>query len=304
MIFFLSFFLSLVGVSVFAQVAKKLGVYDVPDGVLKTHSRLVPYFGGIGIFLALLPFLYDHSNLLILFSLIMILGLLDDVFSVSPKLRLLLELLVSFMLVYYFHSTPLFLVLFTIGAAALINAVNMMDGMDGICASNVSLSSFVFFLLSTNHFSSSLSLSVLGASLGYLVYNFPPAKVFMGDAGSYVLGLSLSTLYLSLSRSLNLMDITMYLYPLWIFFLDLISGFIRRIRNSRNPFEGDRDHIYDKIHRRVKNERKTLFLTLSLNAAFSSLAFLHRISWPASLTALFILTVYIIKALNLFDYDS
>jgi len=302
--FIISFTISILLTPFFILFGRKAGFVDRPDGILKPHTREIPYLGGIGIFFALLPFLWQHSSIFLIFSIITALGFLDDVFDLSPKLRLLLEIILITYIVITFHNIfDVWLFLFIFGGVALVNAVNMVDGLDGICAGNVAISALFLVLLSSSAFSKSLSFSLLGASLGFLLYNFPPAKVFLGDSGSYLLGISLTSIYLSNIQPPSFKKVLLYIFPLWLYFLDLIAGVIRRIRNRKNPFSGDRDHFYDKLRRRLSGEKRVALITYLINATFSSLAFLSETSPIAALTVAILLSTFLLKALNLIGYD-
>jgi len=299
--FLISLFTSLITIPIFGIIAKKLNIVDRPDNYLKPHEKATPYLGGLGIFIGMLPVFWKFSYIFIPISLLTTIGLTDDIFSLSPKLRLIVEFLSALLIVLTLHLHSIWIILYLFGIVALINAVNMIDGLDGICGGNVAISALFFLLLSQDTFSKQLSLALLGVSLGYLVYNFPPAKIFMGDAGSYLLGASLSVLYILTSRPIPSIKMISSFFPIWLYFLDLIAGIIRRIRNKKSPFKGDRDHIYDKLKRRVDNPKKVAVYTYLINASFSVLAFSPPL---VGLTIAVILSLALIKFLNMFNYDK
>ncbi len=306
MIYFLTaLFVSTITVPFFGWFAKKLGIYDRPDGYLKPHKRTTPYFGGLGIYAGMLFYLWEHSLLLVVLSILLSLGLLDDIFGISPTLRLVLEFIMGIMAVVVFSSAhTVWFVILIIGYVALINAVNMMDGMDGLCAGNVLISSLFFYAFSQASFPKSFSLVLAGATLGYLFYNLPPAKIFMVDAGSYILGASLGILYITCAKPVLSLNSILFLYPIWIYVFDLIAGIIRRAKNGKNPFEGDRDHLYDKIKRRLGNEWMTLVTMYLFNVSFSSLMFLHSKQPILAVALLLLFSAVLFKTFNLSGYDQ
>ncbi|PLV56914.1 glycosyltransferase family 4 protein [Thermotoga sp. SG1] len=305
--FVLSFLLGMFGVWFFGRLAKKLNIVDRPNGLLKPHGREVPYLGGLGIFAGVLPFLWKDTAVLLASSLALTLGLLDDLFSLSPFFRLVVEFGISLILVWRyvgFHSVwyPILWVFFVV---ILMNAVNMMDGMDGLCGSLVAISSLFFFFLVKGTFFKDLSLALLGASLGYLVFNFPPAKIFMGDAGSYHLAVLLSTMIISQNRVVSFNSFVPFVFLLWIFLLDFFTSVIRRFRNKRSIVSGDRDHMYDKLSRRL-GVRKALFvmcLIHSLLCGFSFGALGNTVTGFISLVVAAFFSYILIKSLKLFYYD-
>ncbi|KAF2959719.1 MraY family glycosyltransferase [Thermotoga sp. 38H-to] len=307
MAFLLSFLLSLFGVWFFGRVAKRLNIVDRPDGVLKPHGRETPYLGGLGIFVGVLPFLWNDTVVLLSASIALTLGLMDDLFSISPFLRLVAEFGISLLLVWRFIGLENLLVstLWLFFIAVLVNSVNMMDGMDGLCGSLVALSSLSYFFLVRGVFFENLSLSLLGASLGYLVFNFPPAKIFMGDAGSYLLAVLLSTIVLSQNRFFSFNTFLTMVFPLWIFFLDFLASVVRRYRNRRSIFKGDRDHMYDKLSRR-SGTRRALFIMIATHAVFCGFSFGALGNIVMSVVTLVLAAVFsfvLIKSLGLLHYD-
>ncbi|PLV58280.1 glycosyltransferase family 4 protein [Thermotoga sp. KOL6] len=307
MAFILSFLLSLFGVWFFGRIAKKFEIVDKPDGVLKPHGREVPYLGGLGIFTGLLPFLWKDSPVLLASSLALAIGLLDDLFSLSPFFRLIVEFGISLLLIWRFVGfyNVWYSAFWMLLVVILINAVNMMDGMDGLCSSLVAISSFFFFLLVQGSFFQELSLALLGASLGYLVFNFPPAKIFMGDAGSYLIAVVLSILFISQNRHPSFNSLVSFLFLLWIFLLDFFASVLRRYKSKKPIFFGDKDHMYDKLSRQF-GVRKSLFimsLIHSLFCGFSLGAMNNTLTSVISLCISGFFSYILVKGLNLTGYD-
>lgn len=287
-------------------MAYKYNIVDKPDGVLKPHERVTPYLGGISIFLAVVfttPF--DLITKLSL-TLLVLTGLIDDVRTLSPRIRLLVEFVVSILLTFKYIGINLLSPVYIIAIVTLINAVNMMDGMDGICAS-VSLISAVGLLFTvTSNYDKLLLFALIGALFGYLIYNFPPARIFMGDAGSYLIGGILSIAVLSSGRRGDYTVVSAIIF-VSIFFFDLIAGFTRRILNGRSPFNGDRDHIYDKIQNRLQDSRKTLFVVIGIQLIIFLAGYISRQSAIMSVvSSLFVVIIYFFigKVLGILKQDK
>ncbi len=289
----ISFIISFSIMPLVMRIAKKLKIVDKPDGMLKSHQKVTPYLGGLAIYAGVLPFLKD-TKFLTLASFTLILGLIDDIKPISWYSRLGAELIVGWFMSSIITQNLFMNAVYTFLFVLIVNATNMIDGMDGVCATIV-----VFGMIFSS--SSALKWAVVGSLFGYLMYNFPPAKIFMGDAGSYFLGSVVAyTMFSDLKISFNFKTFL----PFWILFLDILSGVIRRIIAHRSPFKGDRDHIYDKIWRRVKGskvarDRKTVFIMAALSCLFTFLRYI-QFSILVALAA----SVVIVLFLKMFRYDE
>jgi len=179
--FISSFVLSVILVPIMIRVAKKYNIVDRPDNKLKVHKAPIPYLGGVAIFLSILPFFYNDIGFIIPASILTFIGLYDDIKSVSPYVRLFAEFIVVSMAIYFVGGIiqPFQFFILVLTGMALVNGVNMVDGMDGVCAGTAIVSLLFFSLISKNY-----ELLIFAfAILGFLLYNLPPAKIFLGDAG-------------------------------------------------------------------------------------------------------------------------
>ena len=142
-----AFLLSVIFTPVMIRIAKKYNIVDQPDNKLKSHKDPTPYLGGIAIFLSILPFYIFDLSFILPASILTFIGLYDDIKDISPLLRLLAEFIVVSMSVYMVGEikNPFHFILLVITGTALINGVNMVDGMDGVCAGTVIIS--LIFLL-------------------------------------------------------------------------------------------------------------------------------------------------------------
>ncbi len=264
-----------IGILVFLilrPIALRLKIVDYP-GKLKIHDKPIPYLGGVGIFLILLfEFLFrliTIPSFYLLFSIIILLiGLWDDITSINPKLRFYLESTLGILIIAFGIKLGIELIvsviitwLFFMGT---INSVNWMDGMDGLLTgiSIIVSTGFLWLARSLSHpWLPQFSLAFIGALLGFLIFNFHPAKIFLGDAGSYFIGFTffyMSVELLKFAFSWKLFFSILGL--LSVFIVDSTIAVIRRIRNGLHPFRGDRSHIYDQIYKRAGNYLGTVFL--------------------------------------------
>jgi len=302
-----SFIISALTIPIFGRLAYRYGIVDKPDGELKPHERVTPYLGGLSIYLGVLfvtPFEFVTK---IALTVLVLLGLYDDAKNAAPNVRLITEFVIASVLVYKYVGFSLLFPLYVVLIVALINAVNMMDGLDGVCASVSAISAIGLFTVATSRYDKVLLLSLVGALFGYLLYNFPPARIFMGDAGSYLIGGVLSIGLLSSIRngSSNLPYVVSAFIFLSLFFFDLGAGVLRRILNGRSPFSGDRGHFYDKIQSKTENKRYTLFVVVFIQFVLFTVGMIAKQNAMLSLLAVLVLIVmyyFISKWLKILKY--
>ena len=229
------------------KLAVRLNIVDRPDSFLKPHARTTPYMGGIGVFFSVIFFYITDIHFVIPSIILLILGLYDDIKSLNPKIRILVEFLTTslFVVLYSSETNPFWLILLVLTGVALINSVNMIDGMDGVCTGTVLIALASFYFLTGDW----RILFFIAALSGFLIFNFNPAKIFLGDAGSYFLGFSLFFYLVQSFRQTHFEGYIKGIILCGLFFTDLFFAVLRRMANGKSPFSGDRDHLYDKLSR-------------------------------------------------------
>ena len=293
LVFLTSFLLVLYGTPALIKVAILKRLFDEPGG-RKIHKRIIPTIGGIIIFAATLfsfslwfnidsdqtnfekinrevqDFKLIVATMLILFFI----GVKDDIIGTSPIKKLIAHVIVGLMLVligniritglhgiFGVYSIPewagIFLSLFTY--VVVVNGFNLIDGVDGL-ASGVGLIACsamgTWFIFAGDYVIACLAFALAGALSGFLIFNFAPAKIFMGDSGSLSIGLIISILSIKLIEypTENLNGITLYLskpvfviaaliYPL----IDTLRIFFIRAIRGQSPFSADRNHLHHRI---------------------------------------------------------
>lgn len=272
--YFLVFLMSLILTFFMMKLAKKFNIVDKPDDKLKKHERVTPYLGGIAILLSFSIFV-NHGFYFLLFStIIALLGLIDDIKKISAVFRFIFEFIYSFFAAYIFidNSGMLLNLFLAFVGVSIINAFNMIDGMDGL-SSGLAMISLLFFY----YFLGGQSIIIVILSiLGFYFYNYPPAKIFLGDSGSYLIGFILYYYLLQMTNNFGYGGFFVSLVILGIFLTDLVWAFIRRIINSGKIFNGDKDHIYDKVRFIIKKDKNVLFIMYIINIFFG---FVSVITW-------------------------
>ena len=306
-IFLIAFVLSFLLTPLSIIVAKKAGALAVPDE-RRRHRGNIPQLGGLAIFLSfLLSSLFlrlkgaigwegGFNALVVGGGLIVILGILDDVFELPPYLKLIGQtaaacLAIAMGLKVSLLSSPFregyihLGFLGTIGTffwiVAITNAINFIDGLDGLAAGICAISSVALFALSLflNRIEVALLFLILaGSCFGFLPFNFYPAKTFMGDTGAMFLGYTISVLaIMGAVKTALLVSIGVPLFVLAIPIMDVLFVTSKRIANGRSPFKGDREHIHFTLLDRGYSEREAVLLLYFATIIFSVLAlFLAR----------------------------
>ena len=245
------FLVAVLATPVAARVARRLGVVDRP-GPLKVHEQPVPYLGGLAVLVALVgPLALGRPTLLIPLALATLLGLADDVSTLTPRLRLACEMVVGVSAVLVLPTRgPVGAVVTVVAVLALVNAVNLLDGLDGL-ASGVGAMSAIGFGLALHGDVRVLGLGLAGGLLGFLVWNRPPAGIYLGDAGSYLVGTALALLVAHAfgpGQPIGLASGSALFVAVPV--ADTAIAIVRRQRAGRPLLQGDRGHVYDQLRDR------------------------------------------------------
>lgn len=210
-VFVMALALSLYFTPIIRRAAIRYQILDTPNTALKTHREPVPYLGGVAIYLAFLftlAFTYDftHEVLGILFaaSIIVTLGLFDDLKVLSPTVKLLGQIIAAFVAVKAGIMIKLTFLpewaafsLTMVWLVGMTNAVNLIDVSDGLASGVASVAGMFLYIVALRSGAdtiATLTLALVGATLGFLAYNRPPARIYMGDTGSMLLGFVLGSL--------------------------------------------------------------------------------------------------------------
>lgn len=293
LVFITAFVVVLYSTPALIKVAVLKRLIDLPTEDRKVHKRAVPTIGGIIIYAATLfsfSLWYNIDDLheyvriyesvkefkiLVATSLVLFfVGVKDDIIGTAPVKKLFANILVGLILVLMGdiqitglhgvfgveaipHWGAVFLSLFTY--IVVVNAMNLIDGIDGLAAGVGFIASSIFgtwFIFSGEYTLASLSFSLSGALLGFLIFNFSPAKIFMGDSGSLIIGMLLSVLSIKLIEypidridpfwvkiSSPILVIAALAYPL----TDTLRIFIIRAAKGQSPFSADRNHLHHRL---------------------------------------------------------
>ncbi len=336
------FILAFLGCLLFTPQIKKMAVYfkiyDLPSP-RKIHGTPIPRLGGLALFfpfiiLVLWDLIVGHKFLpgehlytkhifgvVIAASLILIIGIYDDIKRVSPYKKLFWQIVAASIVIlagigieyitnpfggvirldifeipiiiknnipYYFTVlADLFTILWII---LMVNTVNFLDGLDGLASGVSSIAFFILFFLSLGptvmqQETALLCIILAGCTLGFLPYNFHPAKIFMGDSGSYFLGFMLAILAIISGGK-----VATALLILGLPILDAFWVILRRLLHSRSPFIADRKHLHHRLLDVGFSQRQAVGLIYLLSLCFGFIA-LFLESGKQKLIALLILII-------------
>jgi UDP-GlcNAc:undecaprenyl-phosphate GlcNAc-1-phosphate transferase len=231
------------------MAAQRTGIVDRP-GALKPQSTPVPYLGGVGVFAGLIVgAAVGRPSVLIPLVVALCLGVSDDRFDLSPVLRFIGQLAVGFAVVVTcpLHLPGVSAILLIAVTALLINGVNLIDGLDMLAAGVVGVAA-VGFAVVLHGSGRQLAVALAGALVAFLFYNRPPARVYLGDGGSYVLGAALAVLLAyawahGVPTSVGTASLALVAVPV----AEVAFAVIRRARGRRSLVTGDRGHPYDRL---------------------------------------------------------
>ncbi len=273
-----------------ARAAHRIELTDLPRG-RHSHARATPYLGGLAVAAGGLVAVgvvasgteAELGLVLSCAALLGALGLLDDLRGVSPLVRFTYEGVCGLSLwlvgirAGVFHVAGLDLVLTVLWVVAVTNAVNFIDNMDGLASGVAAMSALGIFAVAARDgdvLVASFALAVAGGSLGFLRHNFPPASIFLGDAGSMLLGFLLSALVLELDipvasaapRALT----TALLAGVPLFDLALVV--VARTAGRRPVYQGGTDHLSHRLKERGFTPREVAGSIIAAQALCSGLA--------------------------------
>lgn len=317
-----AFFIVLFGMPTLIKVANLKRLVDEPEDPRKIHHRSVPTVGGVMVFITLMfnvlfwSSLGDEINakemsagaiLAACSVLIFFMGLKDDIIGLSAAKKLLVHLVVGVLLVsigdfrietfgglFGIETLPIeFSMIFSIFIyIVIVNAMNLIDGIDGLVGGYaiIAMSAFAIWFINTGQIPESIiSVTLIGAMAGFLIFNFAPAKIFLGDCGSLLLGLiayALATRVMQTPQELvpetwgNLskpvLAMSILAYPL----VDTLRVFCLRAARGISPFNPDRNHLHHRLMMQNRKHAKTSIFIYVFSVSIIALAWAKPYIYP------------------------
>jgi UDP-GlcNAc:undecaprenyl-phosphate GlcNAc-1-phosphate transferase len=273
-----------------AETARRIGLVDNPDQELKTHDKPTPYMGGLAVFIAFLvgfaPFYeLDREVLAILLggTLIVLLGMLDDMGNLRPTTKLLGQALAVLIVLkagvaikIVFLPPVVSYPLSFLWLMGLTNAFNLIDIMDGLSAGVGAVASFFLVILAIMSGQTAIAmmgLAMLGALLGFLKYNYRPAAIYLGDAGSLFLGFMLGALgMVGVYGTNNRVAVLAPILILGVAIFDTLFVMIIRARRGQSPLQGSPDHFALRLRKWRLSVEGTVKLSYAVAALLGAAA--------------------------------
>ncbi|MDQ7792163.1 MAG: MraY family glycosyltransferase [Clostridia bacterium] len=306
------------------KLARRWGAVDKPNQ-RKVHATPMPRLGGLAIYIAFVvsllvtqPMTMPLAGLLVGATLIVLLGIWDDIRGMPAVVKLLGQTvaaasLIPFGLYVEFITNPvaggvLWLGLWGIPLTifwlvAVTNALNLVDGLDGLAGGTaliaaLTMAMIAFFEAQATAFAVALVLAT--ALLGFLRYNFHPARIFLGDAGSMLLGFVLAaTAIMGLTKSATALSIIIPIVILGIPLFDTAFAILRRCRNGRRIFEPDKDHLHHRLLTAGLSHRGAVLTVYGINLVLAASAVvITRLSTDQAVLLLFIVAAVLLTVAN------
>ena len=284
------------------KIALHINALDIPDA-RKVHTKPIPRLGGLGIFMGFLvgymifgPNTIQMNSILIGSFIIVLTGMFDDIKPISAKSKLFGQILASSVIAFYGNIILSNLTIFGMNIefgifaypitilfiVACTNIINLIDGLDGLSSGISSifyLSTIIicFFQGRFNELEFILSLIMLGSTLGFLIHNFHPAKIFAGDSGALFMGFIIAVTSLLGFKTTAITSIFIPLMILAVPILDTLFAIIRRLLKHQPISMPDKQHLHHQLLKMNFSHRNTVLIIYGINILFATASILYTL---------------------------
>jgi len=278
--FFCAFVIAFLVTPLARRLAIKVGALDVPKCERKIHKSPMPYFGGIAIYVAIMACMFvflphNEINISIMIgaTILVLVGIIDDMYDMPAKIKLAFQIIAAIIAVsggvrIYFITNPfhvtgysfldtLSIPITIIWIVGVTNTINLIDGLDGLAAGVSGIAAFSLLLTAFTKGYDFIIIQcaiVAGAALGFLPHNFNPARIFMGDTGSMLLGYMLS-----------IVAVLGAIFAIGIPILDTFFAIVRRLINKKPIMEPDKEHLHHQLMKKGLNQKQTVLVLYAIS---------------------------------------
>ena len=282
------------------KIALHIGAVDIPGG-RHIHKQIMPKLGGLAIFFGfLLGYMLfckqtpQMISILIGGIIILITGLFDDIKRLPASTQFIGQIAAACVVVFYGNIVmqdvsaygiylnfgvlaPYLTIIFII---AIMNCLNFIDGLDGLAGGIATIFFITISIIISltgiyNGLDASLALIMIGATLGFLVHNFHPAKIFLGNCGSFFLGYMIAVISLLGFKNVT---VTSFIIPVLILavpILDTLFAILRRILKKESPTHGDKKHLHHQLLQMTSSQVKTVLIIYFIDILFSCISVMY-----------------------------
>lgn len=303
--FLMAFFIALATTPLAMKIAPRIGAIDIPKDGRRMHTKAIPRFGGMAIFLgaeiAMLVFLHDSPRIMAAVfggACIYALGVVDDLKNLDAKLKFAVQMLIAIMMYMmglkiefisrigmeenYHLGAVLCFVVTVLWIVGITNTINLIDGLDGLAAGVAAIAAlsiaYVAYIHGTIYGFMIVCIAMMalaGGCLGFLPYNFSPAKIFMGDGGSLYLGFMLATM--SVVGPLKQSTVITIIVPVFVMGIPIFDTFFaifRRLINHKPIMQADRGHLHHRLIESGYGQRRAVLMIYGICAIMGMAAVL------------------------------
>ena len=299
----ITFLTSIILMPIIKKIAIHINAIDYPNQ-RKVHKVPLPRLGGVGIFLAFLVGYMLFANgsvrmlsILIASFIIVLMGIFDDINSIKARYKFIVQVAAACITTFYGNivlnnislfglyinfPTPINYIVTIFVVVAITNSMNFIDGLDGL-ASGISSIYFTTIAIiagilnSVDGLDVILSLIMLGSTLGFLAYNFPPATIFMGDSGSQFIGFIIAIISLLGFKGTTLTSFIIPLVILAIPIFDVILAIGRRLIKGEGITKADKEHFHHQLLKMKFSPRKTILIIYVINIIFAAVSIFYAL---------------------------
>ena len=297
-------------------LAIRIGAVSVPRDNRRMHTKPMPEGGGLAVFVSFIVTTFVFSTLSRELAaiwtggtILVIVGLFDDIYDLNPWLKLIVQVIAALTAILqgvvingiyvfgnYIEFGILSYPLTILWIVVLVNAFNLIDGLDGLSSGMCAISCVTLMCVALMYGQvpqALIAAALFGACCGFLPYNFHPARIFIGDTGAYFLGFVLAVI--SIEGVFKISAVISFLLPVIIFalpLLDTVLSFFRRLIHGQAPFSADKQHLHHRLIACGLSHRRAVFVMYAMSGLFGLIAIIY--------TDLVLVGERIVKALVLF----
>lgn len=314
------------------KLAIKVGAFDVPKDPRKVHDKPMPYFGGLAIYISIIACMFVYmphttTNMHIMSgaTIIVLTGIVDDMYDMPAKVKMFMQIIAAVVAIrggvqIHFITNPLsdtgisYLLnwlsypITLVWLVGITNTINLIDGLDGLASGVASIAATTLLFTASKMGYDFIVLQcaiIAGASLGFLPFNFNPAKIFMGDTGAMLLGYMLAvTSVLGMVKSVTVVALAVPIFALGLPIFDTAFAIIRRFINKKPIMQADKEHLHHRLMKHGLNQRQTVlvmyFISMMLGIVAVAIADTEPLTGIVVATMVVVVMFYLAKVGGVF----